>query len=254
MKQLEGGFINKVYLENGIVIKVFGNDELVGIPSAERLKREKTALEIFGGMVAPRLLHSEGLILHQEYIEGETYEIKARRGEQVFEVAGKILARIHRHQINRDQTSQSYYEARFAKALAIAKPILDTEQLPVKFEVDWKLVRAFGACYIHGDFWLANIIGKEEAPKVIDWEFSGPGSPYEDFAIADLWILREFPGSETNFWKGYGRKPDPKTVNAFLVLRCIEFLATTTLDKYLLEEKDGFYHNKVATLHEINQR
>lgn len=254
MKKLEGGFINEVYLENGIVIKIFGNDELVGIPSAKRLFQESKALRIFGGTIAPRLIHIEGLTLKQEYIEGETYEIKARRGEQVFEVAGALLEKIHKQRMDNDLLPEFlqyplYYESRFAKAREIAEPILKAEQLSVEFDVNWEHARTLGRCYIHGDFWLANIIGKEsKKPKVIDWECSGVGSPYEDFAIADLWILREFPGSEVDFWKGYGIKPDQETINAFLVLRCVEFLATTTLDKYLLEEKDGFYHNKITVL------
>jgi len=52
MEQLEGGFINRVYLENGVVIKSFDNDTLVGISSAERVMNEARALSIFGGSIA----------------------------------------------------------------------------------------------------------------------------------------------------------------------------------------------------------
>ena len=46
MKKLEGGFVNNVYLENGVVIKSFTNDTLVGISSTERALNEKRALRI----------------------------------------------------------------------------------------------------------------------------------------------------------------------------------------------------------------
>ena len=106
--------------------------------------------------------------------------------------------------------------------------------------------------YIHRDFWLGNILGNEGgSTKVIDWEFSGNYSPYEDFAIVELWIFREFPGSDIEFWSGYGKVPNRQLVNEFLTLRCVEFLATTTFDAYMAEESDGFYHNKVSVLKSI---
>src|SRR3989344_2613476 len=248
MEQLEGGFINNVYLENGVVIKSFDNDTLVGISSAERIQNETRALSLFGGIIAPRLISFSGTSIHQEFIEGESYEIRARRGDKVFIVSGSILAQIHNF-CTAPRPLHVYYQARFKKAVSTAKPILKAERLSPTFDVAWQIVYKLESRYTHGDFWLGNLIGNPgEGPKVIDWEFSGIGSPYEDFAIADLWIFREFPDSSKSFWAGYGKIPDQKTIDSFLVLRCVEFIATTTLEKYLLEEKDGFYHNKIAVL------
>ncbi len=248
VKKLEGGFINKVYLENSVVVKSFTNDALVGISSTERALNEMVALRIFGGIVAPRLISYDDMVIRQEFIEGELYEARARRGENVFEESGAILAQIH-NICSSDQPLSFYYENRFKKAINLAEPLLKAEGLSPTFNVSWMTVSEFGSRYIHGDFWLGNIIGKPgERPRVIDWEFSGTGSPFEDFAIADLWIFREFPNSSPDFWRGYGKKPDQETVNFFLVLRCVEFLATTTPENYSLEEEDGFYHNKVAVL------
>lgn len=253
MKKLEGGFINQVYLENGVVIKIFDNDALVGVSAAERIYNEAAALRIFGGTIAPRLIEVEGITLKQEYIEGESYEEQARRGKDVFCVAGELLAGIHARGAVGGEVLRENYLARFARAIVVTKIILELEGLTPHFDVSWELVSHWGVSLIHRDFWLGNILGNDGAqPKVIDWEFFGIGSPYEDFAIVDLWIFREFPGSEKQFWKGYGRVPDSKTIDAFLTLRCVEFLATTTIDKYLLEEKDGFYHNKVAVLKTLN--
>lgn len=252
MKRLEGGFINQVYLDNGIVRKTFGNDGLVGISSERRMQNELTALQIFGGTIAPQLISHAGITLCQEFIEGETYEVKARRGEKVFEAAGKILAEIHNFKKEQKHSAIQHFTAKFERALQKAKPILDSEELAPSFLADEQTLNKWGTRYIHGDFWLGNILGWNNAkPKVIDWEFSGIGSPFEDFAIAELWILREFPGSHDDFWRGYGKKPDQGTIDSFLILRCVEFLSTTTLDRYLLEERDGFYHNKSVVLRSL---
>lgn len=248
MKKLEGGFINNVYLENGLVVKSFENDSLVGISSAERIGNETRALSLFGGTIAPRLISLNGTVLCQEFIEGESYETRARRGEKVFKEPGVALALIHNF-CTVPWPLHTYYQAKFAKAVNLAGPILKLEELFPEFVFPRKIVYEFGSRYIHGDFWLGNLIGKQgEKPTVIDWEFSGIGSPFEDFAIADLWIFREFPGSSNDFWEGYSKRPDQKTIDSFLVLKCVEFLATTTLENYLLEEKNGFYHNKIDVL------
>jgi len=249
--KLEGGFINKVCLVNGTVVKEFDNDRLVGISSAQRVANEARALLIFGGTIAPRLLYVDGPFLGQEFIEGELYETKARRGEWVFKVAGQCLRKIH------DKYSGGFmprlsYCSRFNEAIRVAGPILELEQLAPKFEPPWEVVEQWGIKYIHGDFWLGNIIGKDgQFPRVIDWEFSDIRSPYEDFAIAELWIFREFPGSCADFWDGYGIVPNQSAINSFLILRCVEFLATTNIEEYVLEGKDGFYHNKISVLRSL---
>ncbi|MBI4158237.1 MAG: aminoglycoside phosphotransferase family protein [Candidatus Yanofskybacteria bacterium] len=248
MTRLEGGFINDVYLVNGVVVKVFGNDQLVGVSSSQRIANETRALNIFGGDIAPRLIRVAKAALHQEFIDGESYETKARRGERVFEAAGRCLKKIHNVCLEK-RILHSYYGERFEKAVNMSRSILEFEDISPKFDVLWEFVDQLGVVYIHGDFWLGNIIGKEkESAKVIDWEFSGKGSPYEDFAIAELWIFREFPGSGVEFWQGYGARPNQAAINSFLILRCVEFLATTMLEDYLTENKEGFYHNKISVL------
>ena len=206
MRKLEGGFINNVFLENGIVIKIFSNDNLVGTPSHERLERERRALSIFGGTLAPRLISNKDVTLHQEFIEGESYETMARQGEKVFEVAGSMLAKVHRFKFS-NRIPPSYYLGRFEKAIKLARPVLNLEQIFPRFEVAWDIVYELGMRYIH-----------------------------------------EFADSEQDFWRCYGFRPNQETINSFLILRCIEFLATVTLENYLKEEKDGFYHNKITTL------
>jgi thiamine kinase-like enzyme len=92
---------------------------------------------------------------------------------------------------------------------------------------------------------LGNIIVNDKDLRLIDWEFSGIGSPYEDFAIAELWIFREYGGRE-EFYAGYERRPDQKTVEQFLKMKCIEFLAT-----YKGKDPIGFYQNKLEVLQSL---
>lgn len=248
MRKLEGGFINEVYLDKNVVWKVYKNDNLVGVSSEDRLAKEATALEIFGGSIAPRLISVENNVLYQEFVPGESYEERARRGEDVFKTAGSLLKKIHDCFVGRP-INAPYFQSRFDKAVAVARPILSSEGLRPVFNVSWPVVNGWGSRFIHGDFWLGNILGEAgRDPKVIDWEFFGRGSPFEDFAIADLWIFREFPGSDVSFWEGYGSVPDKSVIASFLTLRCVEFLATTTLKEYLVEDKNEFYHNKVKVL------
>ncbi len=113
-----------------------------------------------------------------------------------------------------------------------------------------------GASRVHRDFWFGNLIRADNGLKAIDWEFAGIGSPYEDLAIVELWIFREFernqPSCRQWFAAGYGREFDQKVVLQFLAFKCIEFLATTSLASYLIEAEDGFYHNKIKTLKELS--
>lgn len=255
MRELKGGFINNVVLEdNGTVRKTFKNDCLVGVSSAERIENEIRALSYFGGDIAPRLIHHDGLNMYQEFIEGESYEARARKGEKVFRMAGQILARIHQYWFGAEVLKNDWYLAKFLEAVNRAKPILELEKLSPAITLSRPVLEKWGTRYVHGDFWLGNIIGKDYGePKVIDWEFSGIESPFRDFAINELWIFREFPGSAEEFWYGYGEQPDQDTINSFLILKCVEFLTTTTLGEYLLEEEDGFYHNKVRILRSFNE-
>ena len=251
MTRLEGGFVNTVYLIEGEVVKEFGNDNLVGVSSARRILNESLALSIFGDTIAPRLLFVNGTCLHQEFVQGESYEVKARRGERVFKTAGSCLRKVH-DKCHGGLRLNSYYQARFDEAVKAAAPILRREKISPKFQPSWSIVEEWGSKYIHGDFWLGNVIGKDSgSPKVIDWEFSGIGSPFEDFAIVELWIFREFPGSSEEFWDGYGILPDQSVIDSFLILRCVEFIATTKLRAYVLEEEDGFYHNKISVLRSL---
>lgn len=140
-------------------------------------------------------------------------------------------------------------------SLSKASPILETEELEISLNVDWDMVRSAGITRVHRDFWFGNILNSNGHLKAIDWEFAGIGSPYEDFAIVEMWIFREyekqFPLSRECFWEGYGKRPSEKVILEFLKARCVEILATTDLHLYMSENKGDFYHNKVDLLKKI---
>ncbi|MEK7497841.1 MAG: aminoglycoside phosphotransferase family protein [Patescibacteria group bacterium] len=248
--ELSGGFINHVYREDGTVEKVYDHDEMVGVSSIRRLRNEAKALKFFGGGLAPKLIEIGPGFIIQEFINGETYEVRARRGENIFFEVGQILRQIHKPVRFREEVLKTYYERRINKVLSATCEMLDFVCLVPRISLCWQEVFSLGATCLHRDYWLGNIVGNEGKPKVIDWEFAGVGSPYEDFAIVDLWIIREFKNSQL-FWQGYGLDPDRDTLNAFLGLKCLEFLATTSVSSYKLESDDGFYHNKVNILKNI---
>ena len=120
------------------------------------------------------------------------------------------------------------------------------------FAVDWSKVANRGVVRLYGDYWLGNIIEAKGGGGLvaIDWELSRPGIVFEDFAIAQLWICREFENGK-KFWDGYGEEPDAETVSEFLKLRCLEFLATTTVEAFRREKENGFYHDKANVLLEL---
>lgn len=254
MIELEGGAINNVYLnDQGNVIKHFNGRNAsfdlsaVGKAPEHRQRREIIALRHFSPHLAPSLLGVSEDHIVQEYVHGTDLESRARGGEDIFEEAGTILRRIHtpvkRHPSYLKDSFFSMVDRTYPKA----KPILDKEGISPDFDIDWGVIENEGTTRLHGDYWLGNVIKNGHGSRVIDWEFAGIGSPYEDFAIVELWIMREFQNPK-HFWNGYGKMPDQHTIEQYLKLKCIEFLATTTVDAYNREKPDDFYHNKVDIL------
>jgi hypothetical protein len=259
MERLTGGYINRVYKDDGIVRKEFTGDDLVGKSATSRLAREKSALSKFGGGIAPAFLGISGEnALLQEYLPGRVLEEVIRDdGEgNCFAMAGRLLREIHEPVREKQAHFRDIFEQRLERNHARAEGLLKREGINVSIEFDWQKVFKLGITRVHRDFWMGNVMqGLDGNLRVFDWEFSGIGSPYEDFAIVDLWVIREFGGEFVNcthdFWAGYGYVPDQGAIDGFLVARLVEFLATTTISQYDLEDRDGFYHNKIEVLKEL---
>ncbi len=255
-RKLTGGFINEVFRENGVVIKHFKGEELVGKARQSRKLRETHALKVFGNKLSPSFLGFDGRgDLLQTFIPGEIVENLALRKEAVdFAKLGNLLKEIHKPVVRNPHYLKTDFDYRLHTSISKARLILEYEGIELSVDVDWEDVFSWGTTRVHRDFWMGNIISNTTKMVVIDWEFSGIGSPYEDFAIADLWIFREYenhyPKLRDEFWKGYGKKPGEHNIREFLKARCVEFIATTSLSAYKDEEENGFYHNKVRILKE----
>lgn len=257
LERLEGGFINEVYKKDGVVLKHFSGDELVGKPAHLRARREKHSLVKFGGHLAPKLLGFDNKDeLFQEFVQGELVENILEEIEyQVFVQAGEVLRKIHTPVNRNPEYLREDFESMLAVNYQTAKPLLAAEQVDIEICVDWPEVYRWGTTRVHRDFWLGNLIDTRDGLKVVDWEFSGIGSPYEDFAMVDLWIIRDnetrFPDVSRKFWQGYGVQPNQDIIKEFLKTRCIEFLSTTSINDYKKEPSGGFYHNKIALLRSL---
>lgn len=253
-QKLEGGFINEVFRENGSVYKHYTGENLVGQSSHLRKLRELYALKRFGGNLAPELVSLDGANgIYQEFLQGSVLEtIVPELTPADFFQTGQLLRQIHTP-VNSSflytQNRLLTVEARYRRQ---TQPLLDHLALTINLNFDFSTVAQLGVTRVHRDFWLGNVIATPNGLKAIDWEFSGLGSPYEDFAIVDLWVIREYqsihPYLFDAFYSGYGFIPDQATVIEFLKLRCLQFLATTTVADFKSEPNDGFYHNKVQLL------
>lgn len=269
LERLSGGFINGVYKMGTAVVKDYGGEELIGIDKHHRYVREKTALHHYKDHPLVRVPevyahHPDDSRIEMEYIDGFPLDEHVRKASQeerikIMTQAGLILKHIHQPV----RTQLDAYEAlrqRTEHHLMQAAPVLEAEGLDadelfhiVTNSVDRDAVQKMGTTRVHRDYWLNNLLyDGQNVQGVIDWELSGIGSPYEDFAVVDLWIAREHPDSD-HFWEGYGARPDRRTTLAFLLGKCGQFLSTVPSDKYQ-EERDtggGFYTDKIDIIHQI---
>ena len=94
--EFKGGYINDLRLtNNGDVLKRYANPQLLGVPNGERQRNETMALALYGETLAPKLIDTGSGYLIQGFVDGETLETKARKGEDVFARAGQLLLKIH---------------------------------------------------------------------------------------------------------------------------------------------------------------
>lgn len=245
---LTGGYINDVIRRGDVVTKTYEHDELLGIDAMIRKRREELALHRFGESLSPQVVFSRDNQLGQEFISGSSLEDLAKQGDEtVFAEAGALLSRIHTPLPRDPKYLQQAFEQRLRTHTNAALPLLVAEGIDPTCTPNWEAVAQLGTTRVHRDYWLGNIIRGKKETKVIDWEIAGIGSPYEDLAIVELWIVKEY-GHKEAFYQGYGKQVDQQTVNAYLKAKCIQFLATTTLSSYASEAEGGFYHNKIALL------
>ena len=266
--RVNGGNINHIQLSSdSIVRKQYANESMIGVPSEQRALRELRALKRFNmdSVPVPKVLNfnTQEHWLEMEQIIGFPLDEYVRtcsllKKTEVLQQAGALLKKIHCPVT----TNTDYYLDQFFKktqtAAQTTAPILNYANLCqqqilelIDNNLDLAITRQFGITRVHRDFWLNNLLyNGKSIVGVIDWELAGIGSPFEDFAIVNLWIERVHQNTEA-FWQGYGEEPDRATTMAWLMGRCLQFLSTATLEQYQAENPTGFYHNKIMVIKQI---
>lgn len=270
---LSGGFVNKVIGDERFVTKKYEGEEMVGRSRWERYQRERLALSRFARdcrVPVPAIVCADSGNMHltMSRMSGEIMDETLRicdiqKRLEILRSGGEVLRAIHspvNAAINNFREKvESAFEFRLGKVEeSLGLVGLKPGELHRKVNglIDWSIVERAGLCRVHRDYWFNNLLFEDtEVSGVIDWEFAGIGSPYEDFAVVDLWTVREYCDGES-FWEGYGQLPDQKTIEGFLAMRCVEFLATGEYASVQQEvcNKDGFYFNKLVTIRELLEK
>jgi len=255
--ELAGGFINNVCLINSVVEKEYAGDEKVDKTGWERMRREGLALRHFSPLgIAPKFFSQDSNCLRQEFVEGVNLEnllpnLNDEEKEKLFYQLGKILCMIHTPLRRSPLYLKEDLEKKWGMALIKIESLNYFNLSSIKLkEIDWSEVFRFGPTRVHRDFWPGNVIITPNGQiKVIDWELAGAGSPYEDFAILELWTFpNQGDGVISAFWKGYGQRQNDNVTRSFLQRRLIQFLST-----YKGEDPIGFYENKLNLLLKLSQ-
>lgn len=106
MSELSGGYVNRLYLRDNQVVKSYEDGKL-SISSSERIKREMTALNKFGGIISPRLIGFHDNEVVMEFIDADSLEETMVLGtaelrKNIAWRAGEMLRRIHEDRITDD--------------------------------------------------------------------------------------------------------------------------------------------------------
>ncbi len=241
MTECEGGTVNSLFRVNGTVIKQFNNGNGVAIPKSQRLASEHYSMKNID--VAPKFKGYVGQGLAMSYVDGE-YQLDdaidtfpERLRSEINQDAGETLSQIHRYM--HAPLPVNYHKLHFQRIYSFlerTQPYLQTlgidtlcllEGLTESY--NYKEIEQRGVNWTHGDYWLANYIGKRsngnfQLQSVIDWETAKQTTPYEDFAVVRMSIEQAHPESREPFWKGYGVEPLRELQNHYAALKTLEWM------------------------------
>lgn len=257
------GFNNHLILHsNGSVTKFFHNDGITARSAQVRLAAEASALRRVA--LAPQLLSLTQSSVTMQQMEGENWlddVIDTEREHlqyEVFFTAGKALRFIHDQ--NKQPLSYLWFSNFIEQNLALLRANLALGNMEidygnlenyVQYGVNFETLQAHGIGLVHGDYWLNNVIGKLnhkfQLSGVIDWEASGIGSPYQDFAIVKMSIEDRHPNAKGAFWQGYGQTPNPSVVKYF----CVRQILTWLSEDQQIDPNSPFYKPKIELLRSI---
>ncbi|RDI26708.1 lipopolysaccharide core heptose(II) kinase RfaY [Lentzea flaviverrucosa] len=105
------------------------------------------------------------------------------------------------------------------------------DALPVSEEVWRRIGEAFAKVHavglLHNDVNLYNIIVREGAATLIDWDNPGLGNPLDELAAFEEHLYLHGTVLPQAFWIGYGSRPDPNLLRVHRIAGCIAWLASS---------------------------
>ncbi|MHA2308969.1 MAG: phosphotransferase, partial [Candidatus Heimdallarchaeaceae archaeon] len=191
--KLDKGFTNTKYQITTksqkplAICKVYSDTDI--IPPVIRFEREKQALEIFGGDIAPEIiwLSDANNILVYEYVQGKEF-LKMDLDQEKKELLEKTL--IHIHDKARSTNSLVKQDVMDFYNRLIDEYENSPKKYPTNLIEDLKnITKKHGKIldsdeedltYIHGDLVPPNLLFQEKKLMLIDWEYFRPELPCFD--------------------------------------------------------------------------
>lgn len=225
---LNGGVVNHTYkvMANGecFVLRVNGRqNDYLGLSRED--ENELVRLMSYAG-VAPRFIAGTSEYLLTEFIDADTLSRDEMRRPSTIHSVIEILKKIHSIRgVNRTVTPFDMLSKHLEGMIALGVPfpnelnelLLEVDAIRQRYDSDCMSRKAF----CHNDFYTFNILNANEKLYVIDWEISGMGDIFFDFATIsfsnafseelDEYMLQCYFGQVTN--KHHATLRDMKYMN-----------------------------------------
>lgn len=264
--ELRGGTTNHLLFDsqNKRVLKEFisGNGMIQSL-SRRRLAEEWSMKHV---LTAPQYLGSDDTYVAMSFVEGEPDidgqidQLPEKLQHQIYFESGKALASIH--ETIKEPLPTTYHAQHIAEIIQLiqtTRSVLTQNGISTMDLIDFMkssykrdLIEKVGLRWIHGDYWLRNVIGQLsnglfKLSGVIDWETAQLNSPYADFAIVEMSIERAHNGLTESFWKGYGREPDRPLQRHYAIAKTMEWITGEGKQEDFTSD---FYQTKFAMIRE----
>ena len=198
-EELSKGFTNRKYLimqEDRTplaICKTYSENSV--IESGLRFEREKQALELFEGILAPQIIwYTKPNILVYDYVPGtELHLLKTDKNlkEPLFSSINLIhrVTKQKRLPLKSDviKFNNQLYSTYVSSPLSYPKNLIEDLENAITSMEDVLDQNEDSLTYIHGDLVPANIIIQDEKIFFIDWEFFRPDLSTFDFKYFDYY-------------------------------------------------------------------
>lgn len=257
MEKLTGGLINRVYhnSEKKSVIKQFSESKGItglGVSKHHRYLRELFSLRRsdFEKILAPKLLSSDFLKseIETNHISGTHLGniLESQNSindiiivQKIMTQLGITLKLIHKpikYDIDKythklvSKISEKIQKSKMILTFEKINPDLLLSKLENILKNDFKNSNCI--TLIHGDFWQNNvIIDNDKLAGIVDWEFSGIGNPYEDFAILS-YRFQNYENELNLLFQSYEITPNIKILDVFLAFSILKVISCLSVKEY----------------------